>query len=227
MTQATQGFATPAPATGSFSPSEHDGDVCVILVHKLNTARPTQFGHLNTVDVSVFVVAGPHAGQEYIGTELIGRQMVPQLMGLVGQHTLGKIGRGPAKAGKNAPMILIEPTAEERAIGEQWWNANQPKIEQARVVGMQMAQAPKQAPQPQQQPMPQQSANGFYAPPPGYGHPQSAPPAYGQQPYGQPMPMPPAEVQQYNQSHPVHNAVPGAMPPPPPVTQPAGDQPPF
>lgn len=240
MTEPTgDGFAKTPPPGQQFNASESEGSLVITLVHKFVPGVVTKFGVRNTVDASIFVLAGPNAGAEYIGCSLFNSKLVGQLMGLEGRYTLGRIAKGqPAKAGQSPPIILLDPSEEDRQVAQRWIANNPGKIERTQAIGKQMAETPKAAPQPVQQYQP--GYNPAYGqqppyPPPGAyqtgGYPQQQ-----QQQFQPPAPqyaqagpqqhyLPQPAVQAQNEAHPIYQANPGQLPPPPPVTNP--DAPPF
>lgn len=65
------------------------------------------------------VLDGPQAGQTYEDALIFPKFLVGQLRNRVGKLVLGRLGQGPATAGKSPPWKLATATPEDRQRAEQ------------------------------------------------------------------------------------------------------------
>ena len=182
-------FASTPPPPPKFGVSMLAGQVCIVVPHKLTVGVATQFGIKDVLDVSVVVLSGQYAGQEYLGEQFMTSDIVNQLRGQVGQVLLGRIALAPgAKPGSMGPLVLADAGPEGTSAAEKWKAENPGRIGYLKTEGTRIAEA-KAADRAQQ---PQGNAAG-YGYTPGYGQ-------QGQLQFAQPaaaggnFPPPPAPV---------------------------------
>lgn len=113
------------------------------------------------VRADVYVLDGPHGGEEYMDTLIFPKVMQSQLRRHVGSKVLGRVGQGQGKAGQSAPWTLIEATPADTAQAMAWLERQRQgsfaaPTQQDPWAQAQQAQQPQQGYQPQQQPPPQQ-----------------------------------------------------------------------
>lgn len=94
-------------------------------------AVPSANGEQDVIEADVHVLDGPtqgdlHAGKCYHGGYIWGVALKDQVSRNVGsgRFNLGRLGKGAAKPGNNAPWVLAEPTAEELALAERYMQSD-------------------------------------------------------------------------------------------------------
>ena len=107
-----------------FQVKDHVGSLALIAVNDFSPQFRTSFGTKDIVRCEVVLIEGPTAGDRYPDAMLFNSKMVPQLRGKVGATVLGRFALGEAKAGQNAPLILLEPTTADVEIANAWVKAN-------------------------------------------------------------------------------------------------------
>lgn len=186
--QQQESFATVPPPPPRFSLQMLAGAAVIVVPHKFTPNVSTQFGLRDQLDLSVVVLSGQYAGQEYVGEQVLAGRLGSQLKGLTGQVALGRIALAPDAKNALGPMILADPTAADQQAAQEWMASHPGRIGQLKSEGARVAEA-KGAERAQQQPQGPASPAG-YGYPPGYGQQQQ------QQPQAQPaaFPAPPQPI---------------------------------
>lgn len=113
----TEPFGKPAAPGGGVDLDPLLGALLIIDVQGIETGVNTVHGVSDAVRADVHVVDGPLAGEYNADVLLFPRVLQGQLKGRVGQKVLGRLGRGEAKPGKNAPWLLEEATPADTQLG--------------------------------------------------------------------------------------------------------------
>lgn len=112
-----------APAGGSGARLKDDlGQLVVIRVNEYKPDFSTQNGPVDAIAADWIVCDGPNAGQVREGALIFGRALVPGLKANFDngiKFTVGVLGHGEAKPGKNAPLILQNFTPEQLQVAQQ------------------------------------------------------------------------------------------------------------
>lgn len=72
------------------------------------------------VKANVYVLDGPHQGEEYPGALIFPKVLQSQLKPNLGKKVLGRLGLGEKKPGKNAPWELAAATPADVAAAQAW-----------------------------------------------------------------------------------------------------------
>lgn len=111
-----------APDNSQFKPEAHNGRLALVLPHEYKSGIPTTYGVKDAIDAEVVILDGPEAGLRIPTARIFSLVMLGQLKGKVGgsEAVLGRIGKGQAKQGQQAPWILADPTDEDIAVATRW-----------------------------------------------------------------------------------------------------------
>lgn len=77
-------------------------------------------GPASPIRADVTVLDGPHKADRYNDALIFPRVLIGQLRSQIGSKVLGRLGKGEAKPGKNAPWQLSPATADDRVVGEKY-----------------------------------------------------------------------------------------------------------
>lgn len=106
--------------------SEINGELVVIIPEEFVKGVPTIHGENDAIRADMYVLTGDNAGQEYEGTMIFGRSVIPQLKKKIDELVLCRIAQGPKQKGKSPAWRLdSEISAEDKALGMKWYKARQ------------------------------------------------------------------------------------------------------
>ena len=170
-------FTPPAPPGGeSIEWSELENSLLIFRPYAHEQNIQTVHGASDAIRCDLLVVDGHQAGTVHRNTLVFPTVLRNQLLPSVGngQMVLGRLGKGQAQPGKNAPWLLYDPTPQDITAAQTLLNQQRQGAPQPQAPQPQQA-APPQPPQPQQvappqPPQPQQAA------PPQPPQPQAPPP---------------------------------------------------
>jgi hypothetical protein len=189
-------FAKVPPPPPRFGIQMLAGSAVIVVPHKYSPNIQTQFGMRDQLDLSVVVLSGPQAGQEFVGEQILAGRLGSQLKDLIGQVALGRIALAPDAKNALGPMILADPTAEDQAAAQRWMAANPGRVGFLKTEGARVAEG-RAAERAQSQPQGQPPANAAgYGYPPGYGQQSQPQGQQGQQQFTSPggFPAPPQPI---------------------------------
>lgn len=140
-------FQQPAEG-GDRLPDLHEFIGCLILFqvldHKSGVATP--YGEKDPVACDVHVLDGPHGGEVFSNALIFQGGLVGALKGAVGGGpVLARMGLGTAKAGQQAPYILLPFTTQDAAMAGPYWAGVQAKGFQAPAAAAPAQAAPAAA----------------------------------------------------------------------------------
>lgn len=72
------------------------------------------------VRVNLYVLDGPHAGEDHDNTLVFGVALRGQLAPNVGRKVIGRLSQGQASPGKSAPWLLAQATDADMAAAREW-----------------------------------------------------------------------------------------------------------
>lgn len=127
-------FAAPASPSEGMDFNELQGSLLLIKVVYLEEHVPnvnTKPGEKSpAIRADVTVLDGPLAGKEYADALIFPRVMQGQLRSRIGQLVLGRLTKGEAQPGKNAPWKLDPATAQDTQVAEQYMaRKTQPRVQ--------------------------------------------------------------------------------------------------
>ena len=111
-------FASGAP-TSNFKIADHEGDLVLITPLSLEEDIETAFGASDAIKANVVVLdlKSPEDSEENAGALIFQRVLRSQLEPFIGKRkVLGRIGRGVAKKGQDAPFIIEDPSDADKAV---------------------------------------------------------------------------------------------------------------
>ncbi len=125
MTNIPDGFTigkpSTAPAGDRFNKADHEDRLLLFVAPDLAEGIETQFGTANAAEVAYIVVLdGPTAGTVWKEALLFGSALVPALTNDTGEIVAGRLVKGEAKPGKNAPWLIEAPTAQDEKLAQAW-----------------------------------------------------------------------------------------------------------
>jgi len=109
-------------ATGDrFEKADHEDELLHFVAPELAENVETQFGTTDAAEVAYIVVlSGETAGDVHRDALLFGQVLVPALTGGDSELVLGRLVKGEAKPGKNAPWLLEAPSAADEKLAAAW-----------------------------------------------------------------------------------------------------------
>lgn len=116
-------FANPATPSEGIVFDELIGSLLMVKVIYLEehvpnvNSKPGEKSPAIRADVTV--LDGPQAGKEYPDALIFPRVLQGQLRSRLGQLVLGRLTKGEAKPGKNAPWMLAAATPQDTQLAEQ------------------------------------------------------------------------------------------------------------
>lgn len=118
-------FAQPASSSG-FDLGANEGALLMITPTEYKEGIATSFGEKTAVEADVVILDGPNAGENIDGALIFPLVLQGQLRKFIGsgQVVLGRLGKGQAKQGQQAPWKLSDSTPEDQQIAQQWFNQN-------------------------------------------------------------------------------------------------------
>jgi hypothetical protein len=78
------------------------------------------------VKARVSVIDGPGKPADYPDTLIFPRLLLAQTRDKLGEKVLGRLGKGVAKPGQDAPWVLNEPSETDYQIAEDWLKKQTP-----------------------------------------------------------------------------------------------------
>lgn len=115
------------PGTSEFVDwKDINGCLIVLEVEEFVPGVPTVHGDNDAIRATLHVLDGELKDEEYEGTLIFGRSMVPQLKRRIGEMVLCRVGQGEKKRGKNPAWNLLEATPEDKAVAMKWFKARKP-----------------------------------------------------------------------------------------------------
>lgn len=108
-------FATGSKAGDGAKITADKGQAVVIRPTEYIPSMTTSHGETDAVRADWVVLTGPDAGQVRENSLIFQRVLVSTLKNLAGTSTpfcVGVVGEGQAKAGKSAPIVLLDPAPE-------------------------------------------------------------------------------------------------------------------
>jgi len=121
----TAQFSPPASAAG-IQWENLNGTLLLFTVQAIEKDVSTQFGVTDAIRADVVVLDGPNAGDKHDDTLVFPRALQGQLRPKVGGMVLGRLGKGVAKSGQNAPWLLAEYTEQDARVAQEWLVKNAP-----------------------------------------------------------------------------------------------------
>src|SRR5262245_10371823 len=112
-------FDPPAASIG-IRWADYEGRLLLFDVHAVEASISTGFGERTAVRAYVQVIDGDTAGEGYADTLVFPKVLQSQLRTSVGRKVLGRLGRGEAKSGQNAPWKLADPTDEDKKLAREY-----------------------------------------------------------------------------------------------------------
>lgn len=120
-------FATGSKAGDGAKITADKGQAVVIRPTEYIPSMTTSHGETDAVRADWVVLTGPDAGQVRENSLIFQRVLVSTLKNLAGTATpfcVGVVGEGQAKAGKSAPIVLLDPEPEHLNYAGQAVQAN-------------------------------------------------------------------------------------------------------
>jgi hypothetical protein len=110
-------FDAPGSATG-LDLKEIEGRLLLIKPLAQETGINTSLGEKDAVRADVTVLDGPDAPTEYVDILLFPRVLQGQVKSNIGtgRFNLGRLGKGVAKPGQQAPWKLADPTDADKDV---------------------------------------------------------------------------------------------------------------
>lgn len=108
-------FSSPGTAAG-FRLANYEGRLLLFHVTSVETGINTTFGPTDAIKAYVEILDGPTAGEGYADSLIFGKVIIQQLSGSVGGRVLGRLEKGNAKPGQNAPWRLADPSEMDKTI---------------------------------------------------------------------------------------------------------------
>lgn len=123
-------FAAPSAPGGGLNFAELEGSLLLVDVTGVEDHVPTvhtQPGQKTpAVRANVTVLDGPQADTAFEDTLIFPKVLQGQLRSRVGQKVLGRLIKGQAKPGQNAPWVLDAATAQDVAVADAWVKRSTP-----------------------------------------------------------------------------------------------------
>lgn len=121
-------FQQPAEQGDKVPMAELPGSLVLIKVTEHRTGIATDYGPKDAVACDVHVLDGKHGGEVFDNALLFQGALIGALKGAVGGGpVLGRVALGTAKAGQNAPYVLLPFTAQDAAVAGPYWASVQAK----------------------------------------------------------------------------------------------------
>lgn len=115
-------FESGAP-TSNHKIADDEGSLLLISVTGIETDIVTAFGKTNAVKADVVIIneKKPSKSEEHKGILIFQRVLQSQLENYVGgRRVFGRLGRGIAKAGQDAPFIIDDPTEADKVLAREY-----------------------------------------------------------------------------------------------------------
>jgi hypothetical protein len=108
-------IAFTAPSTGgnALKPADIEGHLLVVEPHEYRQNVPTSMGESDAVQVTVHDITNGSTHEDVLW---FSRVLVGSLKNRIGHRILGVMGKGEAKSGQSAPWILLDASAEPKAV---------------------------------------------------------------------------------------------------------------
>jgi hypothetical protein len=121
-------FEQPATPSTGIEWGELSGALLIIEVREVVKDINTVHGPSDAVRADVYVVDGPHAGDEHLDALIFSRGLRGQLNERVGHKVLGRLGQGVAKPGQNPPWKLANSNDADKAAAEKYLASRTPAL---------------------------------------------------------------------------------------------------
>lgn len=108
--------------------TDYEGNLLLVKALEIEKDIRTAFGPADATVCDVVVLDGPKAGANHKGLMLFQKVLQAQLADRIGTNRmlLGRLGRGVAKPGQDAPWLFTDPTDDERQTARAWIAKNLP-----------------------------------------------------------------------------------------------------
>lgn len=121
-------FASGAP-TSDFKISEVEGELVLITPLSVEEDIDTVHGSADAIKANIVVLdeKKPAKSESHDGALIFQRVLQSQLGPFVGKRkVLGRIGRGVAKKGQDAPYVIEDPTEADKAVAREYLRSVDP-----------------------------------------------------------------------------------------------------
>lgn len=122
------GFGSPSDSSGDrWKAADHLGELTAFVDVTLAEGVGQDFGNGpdDAADCSYIVTLdGKEADTVYEDAWVFGKALVPALTRAETQIIVGRVVKGEAKPGRNAPYLLDDPTDEDLATAQEWFSAH-------------------------------------------------------------------------------------------------------
>lgn len=131
-----------------FSPSNYEGRLLLIKplqqLHGINTAN----GPKDAVEADIHILDGDGAGTALRGAYIFPLVLQGQVRSNIGtgRFNLGRLGKGSAKPGQNAPWVLRDPTDADKDLARRYLASDKFKQNNAAAEPTPAAAAPASDP---------------------------------------------------------------------------------
>lgn len=117
------------PSSSNFKIADYEGALLMITPKGIEEDVPTAFGETDAIRADVVILDGDSedVGEEYKEALIFQRVLQGQLRPAIGKNrVLGRLGRGVAKKGQDAPYLLEDPTEGDKKKARAWLKENSP-----------------------------------------------------------------------------------------------------
>lgn len=125
MAKITNDFTISKPSDAGpsdrFNKDDNEGNLILFIAPELLEGVETAHGVSNCAEMAYMIVLdGDDPGAVWTKTRLWGAALVPALTEDEAELVLGRLVKGTAQRGKNAPWLLEQPTADDEKAAEVW-----------------------------------------------------------------------------------------------------------
>lgn len=108
-----------------FKVADNEGRLVLVQGTDFLPQQESQHGLVDVAEADVVILDGPDAGTAFDGARFFQAALRSNVKRTIGKDPLlGRIGKGPKKAGKSEPWIFLAPTAEDIALAEKYQAEN-------------------------------------------------------------------------------------------------------
>jgi hypothetical protein len=111
-------FVKPGEPSAGIQWDDHNDALLVVQPRSLEKVS-TRYGQSDAVKARVSVIDGSGTPADYPDTLIFPKLLLAQTRDKLGEKVLGRLGKGVAKPGQDAPWVLNEPSENDYQIAEE------------------------------------------------------------------------------------------------------------
>jgi len=114
-------FSKPGSTSDMFALRDYVDELILFQPLELTEVNTIYAADTPMVVCNITVLTGPDEGKQIASAGIFNKLVLGQMKTELGNNVLGRVGRGKAKAGQDAPFLIVDPTKQDLAIAEKFF----------------------------------------------------------------------------------------------------------